>query len=90
MFNDYTIIKVDGAIVLLLYGSVGFTSSGAVGIRNDTRSVAYLAVEGDEVSKIIRKHQDLFEFSMRKEDFTIFWVWDLKKLGLYLREQAAL
>jgi hypothetical protein len=48
---------------------------------------AYLVVEGDEVSRIIEKHQDLFEFAIRKENFRIFWVRDLKKLDLYLREQ---
>lgn len=87
MFSDYAIINIDGTTLLLLYGDVGFTSSGGIGIRADTRKAAYVVVEGDEVSKIIGKHKDLFESAMRKEDITIFWVRNLKKLDLYLREQ---
>ena len=90
MFDDYTIIRIDGAAALLLYGSVGFTGSGWIGIRSDYRKVVYLVVEADEISQIVGKHQDLFELAMRKENFTIFWVRDLKKLGLYLREHEGI
>jgi len=90
LYDDYAIIKLDGALLLLLYGDVGYTGSWWAGIRNYTRPVTYLIIEDDEISKTVQKHQDLFELAMRKEDITVFWVRDLRKLSFYLREQERL
>jgi hypothetical protein len=70
-FDDYTVIRLDGAPLLLLYGSVVYTSSWWVGITTSFRTAVYLIIEDDEVSKIVKKHQDLFEFATRKEDTTV-------------------
>jgi hypothetical protein len=87
LFDDYAIIRLNGVPLPLLYGSVGYTSSWWVGIRIDTRAAIYLLVEDDEVSKIVQKHQDLFELATRKEDITVFFVRHLRKLNFYLKEQ---
>jgi hypothetical protein len=88
--DDYTVITLDGARLLLLYGSVAYTSGWMGGITTSFRTAVYLIVEDDEVSRIVQKHQELFELATRKEDTTVFWVRDLKKLDLYLGKQERL
>jgi hypothetical protein len=70
--DGYAVIRLDGAPLLLLYGNVAFTGSRWVGITNSFRTAIYLIVEDDEASKIVQKHQDLFELAIQKKNTTLF------------------
>lgn len=89
-FDDYAVIRLDGVPLLLLYGNVVFTGSWVNGITNSFRTAIYLIVEDDKASKMVQKHQDLFELATQKKNSTLFWVRNLKKLDFYLGEQERL
>lgn len=86
-FDDYTVIRLDGKPIPILYGNVAYASSSFYGIRTDSRTAVYSIIEDDEISKVAQKHEDLFKLAMQKEGTTVFRIQDLKKLGFYLREQ---
>ncbi len=89
-FYEYTVIKLDGASLLLLYGNVAYTSSWWVGITTDFRTAVYSIAENGEASNVLRKYEDIFEFGTRKGDMTLYWVRNLKKLDSFLREHEKL
>ena len=71
-FDDFTIITLDGSFIPLFCGNVGYKTSPLMDTEPFFPKVIFSVVDSKNIEKIVRNRQDLFEFTIQKENISVF------------------